>query len=831
MSNPVVTVGNSIPQPNDPTVVRKTYSRIVYSEQDFFIYSPGVDHTTFNPTNMGVRVFEMQRLKTSIPAQPVFVNDKTWISLQESASVFLTSRYSIMPKLMVPSAYLIDNGLLTTSQKYMGWDSFGHDTFNWTGTSANGAAINWNVDWADYAYIGGNHGGSLYVTTRWKDDGKTTGNSLVLELVNPINPPFTIPNPQWDKTALVVGGAFVMMLNISPNTSGAVSPIDDIQNKWNVKIELDGGDGIVLEISDGGALKATIGGGNNNTVTGNLAEGRAKESMPQMKYINEKEPYMIVVYPVWNGIIVMSGAQDSKGVINTASTFVSKWSEASILYGYSDEFDPQNPGDVKVRTTYSGMDTTVIFGNQITVTADNCRFDLAYQPCFFSRRGGFDEWFVGSDDTGTSTFDHNVYSIWTDNDTSFDLDAPTVSNSSHAGPVTNTTYKYIKWRMASDGSGNTNYLRYAGELFGSILEVIETRQYPIKNDNGHFILDWTGGVSPPGVSTDWKDYVQNIQVTIGDDGSSGSMTVDKYGIAGQDAVVIQSIGAITFDVTGGYNTHSGSIFKGLAMGVSDAVSAGNGTWTVPLIGLEKKLDDILLIDVPFMDGETLSTVMVFLAGYAGLVLDMSNADPNVTLTSSSDINLPRFDWKSGTSVRNAIDEVMINTLHTYVITDGKIKVYQLGNDGLPVHTGTDWSVGYTNYKIVSHDKTPIFDNLRNEIVVMALEQVPQGKGADMEAIPLFPLMNTMTQTTVPDIPWAMSIFQPMNGALTMAQLTTSMNRIASKSKVYTLAGSVTIPGNADIQVYDKWDSYVIKSVSHNLDLQAKTWTTSMELIS
>jgi hypothetical protein len=126
--------------------------------------------------------------------------------------------------------------------------------------------------------------------------------------------------------------------------------------------------------------------------------------------------------------------------------------------------------------------------------------------------------------------------------------------------------------------------------------------------------------------------------------------VDKYGVAGQDAVAEQSIGAVILDVTGGENTVAGTIFKGLGMGVSETDSAGEATWTIPLVGLEKKMDDMFLINPPFMDGEKLITAVDYLCHYAGLIYDMAAAQPNDVLSATEEINSARFDWKPGTTV-------------------------------------------------------------------------------------------------------------------------------------------------------------------------------------
>jgi hypothetical protein len=620
------------------------------------------------------------------------------------------------------------------------------------------------------------------------------------------------------------------MLNVALTTTGQTDSNDVNKSRWSIRIEF--GE-VVLELGEAGALSGTILGGDGVTYHGNLAEGRTKEGPPQQWHINEKEAYVIVVYPVWNGVIVSSGGQDARGVVHTSSTVIKKYRDVSVMVGFSDGFDPTDPDEVFVDTTYDGKNVIVDFGTSMILTGTNCRFDFAYLPCFFTKNCWFDQWWVANNgQLGVITYDYKIYPIWTDNNTDYELNGLTVHNSGTPGPLPDTSYKYVNYRLEHD---NPEYLRYAGEIMGAILETKETRAFPIKNDNGNFILSWETAPAPDiqgnvGGSTDWRDYIQKVSVTIGIDGSNGSIEVDKYGVAGQGAKVIQSIGAITISARGGgYGTVDGSIFQGLAMGIADAMSSGSASWTIPLIGLEKKLEDIALINVPFMDGHTLQYVVDFLCRYAGLQYNMGAANPNLKLSVSSDINTPVFDWKSGTSVKSALDDVMENTLHSYVIRDGCVYFYELGENGLPLELGPDHSVNYPYTKIVTTDQTPDFENLRNEIVVMALQQVPEGQDTDVANIPLFPITELRKNTTNPDVPWAKSIFRPIPGAMTQSELSQIADRLAKKVRTYDVLGRVQIQGNANIKVYDRWGDFVIGSVTHNIDLENKTWTTDLEL--
>lgn len=838
MSNPVATIGSSIPTPSDPSVERKTFTSIVFQEQDFFIYADeefDPAYTTFDPTDLGQRFFIFVPLEDVLtnPGRPEFVGVQSWQNtVRRAASGFVTGRYSVMPKIFIPSEILVDNGIYTPQQAFGAFTDANSDVeaFNWQAKTLNGAVVD-TAEMVKYAQIGA-YFGSQYVSARAKDDAEGK-NEFVMELEPPpvfVGTSAPTPGPQgWDTGHdLVVDGAFVLLLNIVPGRPASVDYSNVQENPWNFRIEYGS---VVMEMNSTGSMKVGYTSGVDrepNFATVNLAEGKTKEGPPQQEHVDDKTPYIIVVYPVWNGIIVMSGNQESREVINTSSTFIPMGKSRSVLLPpYSNGFDPAAPAPVEVGVGTGSTNTVPDFGTKMTVTATNVRFELAYLPAFFSRSMWFDEWFVASDDVaGVVDFTYNVYPIWTANGTSAALGSVSPVQSSYAGPVSDTSYWYVKWRMEMD-----DHDRYAGEVLGSVFEIVEQRDFPIKNGNGSFGLNWVGGTpGDPSPTASWVDYIQSLTVSVGLDGSSGSISVDKYGIAGQDAVAVQDIGAVTISMSGGFGTVAGSIFQGLAMGVSENVTADGAGWEVPLVGLEKKMEDIALINVPFFDGETATTAIRFLTRYAGLNVSFAGA-PNAAadrLSVSEDVNVARFDWKSGTSVKSAMDDIMEDLQYNYVVRDGTVYIYELDASGLPVHSGPDREPGYTGTNIINEDQNPDFDVLRNEILVIGLEAVPEGTGTDIGSIPTFPRFEKRTTVTTPDVPWAKSIVRPLPGTLTLAQISDIADKVQAQTKNYYVLGRTTIPGNASIKPYDKWGDFIVYSVTHNIDFNAKTWTTDLE---
>ena len=838
--NPVATIGNSIPTPSDPSLVRKTYTLVQFDAQDFYGYNVG-EKGSFSPSGQGdsfiMTVPLADTLTPGPPAPPslppTFCSAATWENMKLFPSMFVSGAWnSIMPKIITPSTILVDNGINSSGAATSKWlarpmADLTKELFNWTIVTVNGAAVA-AADYAKYVGTAGN-AGSQYCVTKAKDDTKDD-NVIVLELNNTTVPADNRPTGNWDETSLVVGGAFVLMLNVTPLRPAGADPNKVQENAWTVKIVF--GE-VTMILDQTGSLNVVLGGDAVNQKA-SLVEGKAKQGPPQQEHFNDKPPYVITVYPVWNGLVVSCGLSDATSSLAPTSQFIMKTRDASIkLPPYSNWFDPTAPANVVIDGSLAAV--KVDFGTKMTLTASQCRIDWAYLPCFFSREGWFDDFFIVNDDNpGDVGYTYKVYSIYTLNGTGYTV-AETMSNTGIAGTSPDTHYQLDEWVMSYPDPPKDRFLRYGPQVFAAILETTETRQFPIKNGNGNFNLVWTGGTAgDPATTNDWRDYIQNISVTIGQDGSSGSITVDKHGVAGQTAEAIQSIGAVTVSASGGEGTVDGSIFQGLAMGIAENLTSEGASWTVPMIGLEKKMEDIALINVPFFDGRPMSTAVDFLCRYAGINYDLSAApnSPIDLLGISEDLNVPRFDWRSGTSVKTALEDVMNDVGYSYVVRDGVVYVYERDATGLPLYPGPDRNPGgltYPNTKVTTIDRTPDFDDIRNELVAVAMQGVDAGQGTKYATVPMVPIVAAMSLTTVPDIPWAKSLVDPLPGFMT---ITTLNNYLANREKpmrTYLIAGKTTIPGNADIKPYDRWNGYIIVSVTHNLDFANKTWTTDIEL--
>ena len=827
MSNPVVIFSNSIPEPSDPSTVRTTYMQKSFDALNFFLYGDGETASSFDPTDMGYEFYYIAQVGDAMNGMgtlpPQFVTTDSWVGLKAAPSAAVTPNYSVMPKRIGPSKLMVDNGIATSAGSNAAQSAYwgpSYDLlFNWSIDKVNGVAPAIPAGWYEAGQVGAFFG-SQYVSIKFKDDTQPE-NTVEMSLASPLTP----PTGDWDSAKMVGGGAFMLMLNIIGMTPGQALPSDNEENRWSVVITF--GD-VTMTIADASTMKVKIAGSENET-TVNLAEGASKEGPPQQQHMADKPPLLLGVYPCWNGIVVVNGEQETPQVVKSAGTFCRKLDAASIQSDtYSDWFDTQNPDDVEVGVGSGATNVLVDFGDSLNIVAKNCRFDLAYLPRFFSKALSFDGWLLLADDTDEISYDYDVYTIYTKNGTDYDFTTdPTLIDSGQSGALDDTSYWYVNWKFATESQ---TYLRWAGEIFSYILRTQETRTYSIKNGNGNFELTWNGGTPGKTGASNWVNYIKGVSVTIEIDGSSGNIEVDKYGVAGQGAVAVQSIGAVVLDATGGSNTVAGNIFKGLGMGISNNESSGDSTWTIPLIGLEKKMDDIALINPPFMDGETLATAVAYLCGYAGLNYDLSKADSSVRLSATEEINSARFDWKSGTSVKTALEDVMSDVNHWYCVMEGKVHVFELDDKGVPIQLGPDRSTGYTNTNIVNIDKSPDFEDLRNYVVGIALQKISDGMGTQTQNIPTFPLIVAMEKDTTPDIPWAKCIVRVFSSELDQGTLSKIVENLNKSLSVYEVTGKLTIPGNASILPYDRWGTQIIMSVTHNIDIESKTWTTDLSFM-
>jgi len=852
MSNPTVGIGNTIDPPPDPSITRVLWTRVIFNEQEFFIYAPptvdGGDSerdialdfgsSVFQPGDKGSRSFFFALLiDTDVPSPLCeFISDEAWTTggLQYAPSAVLSVRKSILQKLIIPTQYLIANGW-TNLSKYFAYtwhptDGTQYYGFNWTLNAPSAGD-----DELAQILKRSMKTSESYASVTYVDDSvsQTTIRALLSQ------PAIAdVPKGNWRSGSdgqLVGNGAFALMVNVTPSFPSGTPPEESAKNPWRVYIEA--GDDIVMKLQDGGALDVTISNTGDpstdrQTTKVQLNDAQSKEKPPQGKKMPGTIPFLIVAFPVWNGIVIASGIQDTPGLVtNVSSQFCPKKKGLDIAQ-YVEDFDLDSPAHVLVPSAGNIVD----FGSYVQVSSLNCHVELAYLPCFFWPSAEWDTWFLINEDTFQSTYSYDAYIIWTNNGLPVVAGAIPIETDTGKDAPPGGKFAVINWSLETPKAD-----RYSPEIFGYILRTEEERDFVSKTGNGSFALDWVGGDPGGPTPASWSRYIQSVSVTtaISDNGStsSGTITVDKYGLAGYNASVIQDIGAITISASGGESTFSGVIFQGLAMGISDQDSADSNVWTIPLVGLEMKMQDIKLVRPPFFDGYLLANALNFLCRYGGITPDYTYA-PNAgteafRLPSSQDIEIAVLDYKTGTSVMDAINGIMGYAQHAYVVRDGRIYFYERDSSGMPVWlsnpANTARQLSHPDSKIQTIDRTPDFDDIRNEIVIVGLSQVTGGTETDLK-VPLQPQILTINQSTTPDIPWSRPQLEAVPGAVSRSIMQNYAEAVRIDSSIYRFSGRTTVRGDARIKPYDRWSgTQAIVSVTHNLDFQAKTWTTDLEL--
>ncbi len=522
----------------------------------------------------------------------------------------------------------------------------------------------------------------------------------------------------------------------------------------------------------------------------------------------------IVFRPCWNGLLAM--VQGGKSYV--CRKYSNKTPAYYIMQKTSDikDGDDINLEPIRLPNEDGGENFYPDFGTEFKMELKNCVASFAIVPAVVVN-ANFDSCHLMLENSDSDArYKYETVSITAGVDAnkgSFTLDGETDAASG------------MKW-----GKCGYDLSISKAEIFGQVIKtVVDTRDH-YKNANGNFNFSVSGN-DAQGDGGDWKKYITSVQVSCGLQGSSGTITVDGLGYAGTGVSLTQSIGGISITANGGFHTDGGVIFKGIAMGIGVNTSSGGTELTIPLVGVEKKLQDMALINPPFMDGWSLSKACNYLFGYAGIG---HSGGGSTKLSSTTEMTKAIFDWKSGTTVEQALNDVMLDTHHTYAIIDGKAKIYELDDSGLPTNLGPDRRKGKGYTEIATYDQTPDFEDLRNYCVGMGIMAQP---GESANGISYLPIIIVDQNHTTPVIPWAKIWAQARPGYTSAhaggkykGSLDEFVDNMKKSCKRYHLTGKVTIEGDSSIKPYDRWGEYVIYSVSHNVDLQSKQWTTSFELM-
>jgi hypothetical protein len=339
---------------------------------------------------------------------------------------------------------------------------------------------------------------------------------------------------------------------------------------------------------------------------------------------------------------------------------------------------------------------------------------------------------------------------------------------------------------------------------------------------------WADSISVP--------RIRSISVQRSLDGASGDIEWDRFDPLTQqvDPRPYQRVGAIQIQATGGANTVPGTIFTGIAYGNAEVDNLGENLIRVPLKGRESKLNSeggLMLLNVPFFDGYEHTDVMNYMALYGGFPLRFRNEKGELLtqpfkLPSSYNINSPVVFFSMGTPVAQAMDQIC-----QYVGT-----VYYFDRFGTCVYidqnrsTGRDWY--YPDLAVENFSDETDHTWVRNQIAVTGLVAYPQAEKSftsGLNIVPTQAIIMFVNLKTYPEFAWKKGalyafpvIFRDMNELKRIAiQIAQGQSRPRSQARC-------KIPGNAQIELLDSINGkWLVTSISHQIDLQRKTWSTDI----
>jgi hypothetical protein len=651
-------------------------------------------------------------------------------------------------------------------------------------------------------------------------------------------------------------GAFCLTLGVMQGSNHTLSTKDGIRgyagkpNPWSIKIEV--GDIDIWLHENRPEAMVSFSGVNEEQVT--INPGAATKTSSDMG----EQPYNITFIPVFNGFLLSDGTPSSDNW-ESKVTYVSRDKTVSVdkiveekmfekrkdICGGNSSWGPKGsdlPKDSKgfpgVQIDTAGSAPT---GNTIRVTFYRCGGSVRYQPVLFctSMRSSF----VTIGDAAARSIPPAA-----------NAPPPDPNNPGPGGPPDGYTlvpvwYSEVELEdFQSDdtidlstfqgierlGGGNPEYWAYR-QGFSHVV-VTQGQGAWVPAINWGCMIYWTaegdGDTNPPmrngegvlDIGSLRTDLIKEVSVNRSFDGTSGRITWDVFPGGTADL----SVGGLVLSVEGGYNTVPGVIYTGIGAVCGDATSSNSDTMVVDLHGREVKMTDsgggLRIIDAPFFDGMDHNCVVEWLARYAGVPV---NARATPYKLPSGGISTPIIDFQTGSPVWDAILELQKHAAS--IAYFDRFGVLQYTDVGRP--NNTNWS--YPKHKVETAETTVDVFAVRNTVVVGGLAYM--GKSSDLGPFDvdfenIIPFFATERSSTHPEFKWDKMAFYVLPGIMKLAEMKAAAKKIIQSFTRARATGSVTIPGNAQIELLDTFNgSYVVVQVSHNVNMQSKTWTTSLAL--
>jgi hypothetical protein len=255
----------------------------------------------------------------------------------------------------------------------------------------------------------------------------------------------------------------------------------------------------------------------------------------------------------------------------------------------------------------------------------------------------------------------------------------------------------------------------------------------------------------------------------------------------------------------------------------------------------------MLTNVPFFDGYDHRCAMAYMAAYGGFPITWkapgnrgvpSNCNSPVDntdlatpfrLISSYNINNPVIDFPMGTPIQQAMDTICQYAGTLYYFDRFGTCVY------IDVETSTGVNWNYPDLSLESFSDEPDHTWVRNQILITGLVAYPQiGKNTANIAtnpglVPTQAVILSVNMDTYPAFAWKKgALFAIPQIVKDVSELQRQAVRISLGQSRPRSSARCKIPGNAQIELLDtingKW---IVVSISHQVDLQRKTWSTDL----
>lgn len=541
--------------------------------------------------------------------------------------------------------------------------------------------------------------------------------------------------------------------------------------------------------------------------------------------------YDMAIIPVWNGILITNQRYDNESLRLREAAYIvyDPEKELELEIAKKLKLDTGNPADVctlgspdRIFPTATGgslgggpqaieLDGTPAY-TKLYVSMNRCGGQVQFKQLYFTYKGG-----VSDVHKKTTTPDEEkVIPIFCRNTagwlwgsqktTNASSDLYSVRWKSNLATTEREVFPFQTW-------GYITYRKYNQfDLMG------------IKNRTGTVAID--GGPGTP-----QNQNILSVEVQRNLEGGQGKILFDQY----EDGVGIdQEIGAIEIDMVGGENTTPGRVYTGITWGAGPQLATDITNNNLGLKGLEQKMEDIRIIDAPPFDAFDHRIVVQYLTDLAGIELDLSDAEL-FQLKSTTDPQVWAEDFQSGTPIKDCLNAVADEAQYVWFINRFGVLKYipALSQPG----DASIWT--YESDEQINFEAQVELSHIANVAILLSeIGGMPEDDQKQAQATPPQVRFGQVWWgkaeiDTTPVIPWSRWYFKAIPGVLTFDQFTNLITTIAERRGAFRWLGSMTVPGNAEVELLDSvivdGIEFLVVGVQHQLDTQQKVWTTSMQL--